>query len=109
MLLTVLAVVLLVPLLILLNAFFVAAEFALVAVRRTKVETMVTQGVPGAQGVAIATKYLDRSIAAMPCGIVTATTLAPIRTWVCSAARAPNKERNRPRHRTIHRFIWRKV
>ena len=75
MLLTVLAVVLLVPLLILLNAFFVAAEFALVAVRRTKVETMVTQGVPGAQGVATATKHLDRSIAATQLGITVASIL----------------------------------
>jgi CBS domain containing-hemolysin-like protein len=73
MLLTVLAVVLLVPLLILLNAFFVAAEFALVAVRRTKVETMVDQGVPGALSVETATKHLDRSIAATQLGITIAS------------------------------------
>ncbi len=73
MLLTILAVVLLVPLLILLNAFFVAAEFALVAVRRTKVETMVDQGVAGAQAVEKATKQLDRSIAATQLGITIAS------------------------------------
>lgn len=73
MLLTVLSVVLLVPLLILLNAFFVAAEFALVAVRRTKVETMVDQGVAGAQAVDKATRQLDRSIAATQLGITIAS------------------------------------
>ena len=37
-----------VPLLVLLNAFFVAAEFALVAVRRTRVDEMVNQRRVGA-------------------------------------------------------------
>ena len=73
MALTILAVLLLVPLLILLNAFFVAAEFALVAVRRTKVETMVDQGVAGAQAVDEATRQLDRSIAATQLGITIAS------------------------------------
>lgn len=73
MALTILAVLLLVPLLILLNAFFVAAEFALVAVRRTKVETMVDQGVAGAQAVDKATRQLDRSIAATQLGITIAS------------------------------------
>ena len=35
-----------IPLLILINAFFVAAEFALVALRRSRVEELVNQGHP---------------------------------------------------------------
>ena len=34
------------PVLILLNGFFVAAEFALVAIRRTRIEEMLAHGVP---------------------------------------------------------------
>ena len=75
MLLSLAGVVILLPFLILLNAFFVAAEFALVAVRRTKVETMVTQGIPGAAAVATATLHLDRSIAATQLGITIASIL----------------------------------
>jgi CBS domain containing-hemolysin-like protein len=37
-----------VAMLILVNAFFVAAEFALVSVRDTRIEQMVDAGVPGA-------------------------------------------------------------
>ena len=36
-----------VAMLILVNAFFVAAEFALVSVRDTRIEQMVAAGVPG--------------------------------------------------------------
>ncbi len=38
-----------VPLLVTLNGLFVAAEFALVAVRRTRVEEMIAQGKRGAR------------------------------------------------------------
>lgn len=57
------------PILIALNAFFVAAEFALVAVRKTRIEEMVARGVAGAKFVQIAIEHLDRSIAATQLGI----------------------------------------
>ncbi len=62
-----------VPALVLLNAFFVAAEFALVAVRRTRVEEMVRQGVSRAGAVRDAVAHLDRSIAATQLGITLAS------------------------------------
>src|SRR5262249_2636952 len=54
-------------------AFFVAAEFALVAVRRTRVEEMVRQGVARAGAVREAVANLDRSIAATQLGITLAS------------------------------------
>ncbi len=62
-----------VPLLVLLNALFVAAEFALVAVRSTRVEEMVRQGTSGALAVQEAVNHLDRSIAATQLGITLAS------------------------------------
>jgi CBS domain containing-hemolysin-like protein len=62
-----------VPLLVLLNSFFVAAEFALVAVRRTKVEEMVRKKRAGAEAVQKATKHLDDAIAATQLGITLAS------------------------------------
>jgi CBS domain containing-hemolysin-like protein len=58
-----------VPALIALNGLFVAAEFALVSVRKTRVEEMVSQGVKGARAVESALRKLDRSIAATQLGI----------------------------------------
>jgi len=58
-----------IPGLVALNAFFVAAEFALVAVRRTKVEEMLARNVRGAAAVLSAVDHLDRSIAATQVGI----------------------------------------
>src|SRR5260370_16400679 len=58
-----------VPLLVLVNGLFVAAEFALVALRRTRVEEMVNQGVKGAKAVIEAVDHLDRSIAATQLGV----------------------------------------
>lgn len=58
-----------IPLLVGLNAFFVAAEFALVAVRRTRVEELVSRGIKGARAVQNAVEHLDRSIAATQLGI----------------------------------------
>lgn len=62
-----------VPLLVMLNALFVAAEFALVAVRRTRVEEMVRQEISGALSVQEAIQHLDRSIAATQLGITLAS------------------------------------
>ena len=58
-----------VPALVALNGLFVAAEFALVSVRRTRVEEMVQQGVKGARSVEKAIGNLNRSIAATQLGI----------------------------------------
>lgn len=62
-----------VPALVVLNGLFVAAEFALVAVRRTRVEQMVNQGVLGSKSVEQAVDNLDRSIAATQLGITLAS------------------------------------
>jgi CBS domain containing-hemolysin-like protein len=62
-----------IPLLVALNGFFVAAEFALVAIRRTRVEEMVNQRVSGAQSVDDAIANLDRTIAATQLGITLAS------------------------------------
>ena len=64
-----------IPFLIALNGFFVAAEFALVAVRRTRIEELVAQGVQRAKAVEAALKNLDQSIAATQLGI-TLTSIA---------------------------------
>jgi CBS domain containing-hemolysin-like protein len=76
---------LMIPALILLNAFFVAAEFALVALRRTRIEELVGQKVAGAVAVEQASNQLDKSIAATQLGI----TLASIALgWVSEPALA---------------------
>lgn len=62
-----------IPGLILLNGFFVAAEFALVAIRRTQVEEMVRQGKHGAAPVRHQLEHMDRSIAATQLGITVAS------------------------------------
>jgi CBS domain containing-hemolysin-like protein len=62
-----------VPALVLLNGLFVAAEFALVSVRKTRVEELVHQGVAGARAVESAMRHLDRSIAATQLGITLAS------------------------------------
>ncbi len=58
-----------IPVFILANAAFVAAEFSLVAVRRTRVREMVEKGVKGARLVERTTGDLDRYIAATQLGI----------------------------------------
>ncbi len=74
-----------VPLLVVLNGLFVAAEFALVAVRKTRIEEMVRAGLPGARGAESAINRLDRSIAATQLGI----TLASLALgWVAEPALA---------------------
>ncbi len=65
--------VLAVPLLVLLNAFFVAAEFSLVAVRRTRVEEMIIHRRAGALAVRHAIDNLDDAIASTQLGITLAS------------------------------------
>jgi CBS domain containing-hemolysin-like protein len=62
-----------IPALVALNGLFVAAEFALVGVRRTRVEELVRQGVHGSTAVESAVDHLDRSIAATQLGITLAS------------------------------------
>jgi len=64
---------LLVVILVLANGFFVAAEFALVSVRRTRVAELEAQGNPRARWVSIAIHNPDRFIAATQLGITLAS------------------------------------
>ncbi|MGL4553244.1 MAG: hemolysin family protein, partial [Gemmataceae bacterium] len=64
---------LLVPALVVLNGLFVAAEFALVSVRKTRIEEMVAKGVRGAKSVLTAITDLDDAIAATQLGITLAS------------------------------------
>lgn len=59
--------------LVLLNAFFVATEFALVSVRRTRIETLIEEGRANARLVHEALNNLDRYIAATQLGITIAS------------------------------------
>ncbi len=59
--------------LILLNAYFVATEFALVAVRRSQVQIWQAEGRPGAHATARALDRLDDAIAATQLGITVAS------------------------------------
>jgi len=60
-------------LLVIANGFFVAAEFALVSVRRTRIAEMVAQGHQGAKWVQKALENPDRVIAATQLGITLAS------------------------------------
>lgn len=64
---------LMVPALVLLNAMFVAAEFSLVAVRKTQVEEMVRLGQKGARTLENVITKLDRTIAATQLGVTLAS------------------------------------
>src|SRR5258707_2100124 len=64
---------LLVPGLVVLNGLFVAAEFALVSVRKTRVEELVGRGVKGSHSVLRAITNLGDSIAATQLGITLAS------------------------------------
>src|SRR5689334_19566811 len=55
------------------NAFFVAAEFALVAVRRSRIDEMASLGDSGARMVQRTLKDLDRYISATQLGITLAS------------------------------------
>ncbi len=56
-------------LLVVANAFFVAAEFSLISVRKTRIAELVAQGSPGAKAVEKAISNPDRIIAATQLGI----------------------------------------
>src|SRR6202161_2749017 len=58
-----------VAMLILANAFFVAAEFALVSIRDTRIEQMLAAGVPGARGVRRLQRDLDAFLPAVQLGV----------------------------------------
>lgn len=60
-------------LLILANAFFVASEFALVGVRKSRVETLAKEGIPAAPTLLQAISDLDRYIAGTQLGITIAS------------------------------------
>jgi CBS domain containing-hemolysin-like protein len=62
-----------VPLLIVVNGLFVAAEYSLVAVRKTRIEELVHQGRKGARAAAAALDNLDRTIAAVQLGVTLAS------------------------------------
>ena len=59
--------------LVLANGFFVAAEFSLVSVRRTRIAELVAQGNQNAQWVKKALENPDRVIAATQLGITLAS------------------------------------
>lgn len=62
-----------IPVLVAVNGFFVAAEFALVAVRKTRVEELIKLGTPRAKALMLAIEKLDDSVAAAQLGITVAS------------------------------------
>src|SRR2546425_7128858 len=62
-----------VPILVLINAFFVAAEFSIVAVRRTRLQEMVEAGKVGARAAQQVTDNLNSALAAAQLGITLAS------------------------------------
>ncbi|HZV06695.1 MAG TPA: hemolysin family protein [Gemmataceae bacterium] len=67
------AALLLIPALVVLNGLFVAAEFSLVSVRKTRIEELIQRGVKPALSVESAMNRLDRSIAATQLGVTLAS------------------------------------
>jgi putative hemolysin len=63
----------LIPLLICINGYFVAAEFAIVSLRRTRVEELVKEGRARAAALLAAIDSMDRSVAASQLGITLAS------------------------------------
>src|SRR5206468_4539184 len=59
--------------LVAINGFFVAAEFSLVAARRSKLDEMIAHGDRGARAVQAALQHLDRYIAGTQLGITIAS------------------------------------
>ena len=88
-----------IPALIVLNGLFVAAEFALVAVRKTRVEELVARGVQGAHAVDAAVRNLSRSIAATQLG-VTLSSMFTNADWARSTVRVNSSLRYRSPFRT---------
>jgi len=64
---------LIIGLLILANAFFVAAEFALVRVRRTRIDALVAEGIASAKIVRDALDHIDDYISATQVGVTLAS------------------------------------
>ena len=64
---------LLLPALVALNGLFVAAEFALIAVRKTQIEELVRLGHKGAKAAEAAINRIDQSIAATQLGVTLAS------------------------------------
>jgi putative hemolysin len=62
-----------IPALVLINGFFVAAEFALVTVRHTRVDELVRSGRFGAKQLQWSVEHLDDSLAAAQVGITLAS------------------------------------
>jgi len=62
-----------IPVLVMVNGLFVAAEFALVAVRRTRIEELVTNGSRGPEPFSAPSIISNRSIAATQLGITLAS------------------------------------
>src|SRR5229473_3074664 len=58
-----------VAILILANGFFVAAEFALVSVRETRIEQLSAAHVPGARSVRLLQRHLDDFLPAVQLGV----------------------------------------
>lgn len=58
-----------VAMLILANAFFVAAEFALVSIRETRIEQMLAARAPGARAVRLLQRRLDELLPAVQLGV----------------------------------------
>jgi putative hemolysin len=62
-----------IPILIVINGYFVAAEFALVAIRRSRVRELADQGMRGASSLLRAVTDLNKSVAACQLGITVAS------------------------------------
>ena len=60
---------LIILLLILANAFFVAAEFALVRIRRTRIDALIADGIPSAKLVKDALDHINQYISATQVGV----------------------------------------
>jgi putative hemolysin len=74
-----------IPALVALNGLFVAAEFAMVAVRRTRLEELVAHSIKGARSAQKAVENLNRTIAATQLGV----TLSSLGLgWVAESALA---------------------
>jgi putative hemolysin len=58
-----------VAMLVLANAFFVAAEFGLVSIRETRIEQMLASKVPGARAVRLLQRRLDELLPAVQLGV----------------------------------------
>ncbi|HMO35859.1 MAG TPA: hemolysin family protein [Gemmatales bacterium] len=71
--------------LVLLNAFFVAGEFAVVAIRRTEVEQLLKTGTPSARSLHRQVEILDDTIGACQLGITVASLLLG---WIGESALA---------------------